>query len=276
MGEQKLKLAGIVVSEDSYKSNDEYEIIYSNIEYLESLFKENINLEEVSDDALKSYYVDYYLGQLNNGGFSQFVDNSDWSNEIIQYVRQGLKEIGASKNLELFEESAAIINRLGVKRVEDYLNGEDFGMNQERRILNSFDAKFYDLQKSESLISLNSKWLKQHEHLEVLNNQDYQDRLKTIIQLIPDKNLRAQKALEAEPRYKKLIRALCKHSGHTLEVVTFGDPTFKYKGGQVLAWNFYTNFGRHYMIDHDGEAIMFNGSDEIVTIIEAGRQYGAK
>lgn len=273
----KLKLERIIVSEESYNSEDEYEIIYSNIDYLNSLFQEYIYLEEVSDDALKSYYVDYYLTQVNNGGFSQFVYNSGWRKDTIRYVREGLNEMGAFENLELFNKSAGILDDLGADRIEKYLNSEYFGANKERDILNSFDDEFYDLQESEALVSLNSRWLKQHDKLEVLNKEQYQERIRTIAHSIPDGNVRAQEALEAEPRYMKLIRALCNKSGHTLERVTAGDPTNEYKGVQILAWHFLTNLGHHYMIDYKGEAIMFKGeSGEVVAAISAGQEYGVQ
>lgn len=276
-GDMDLKLEGIVISEESHKSGDDDEVIYSNIDYLNSLFEEYIYSQEVSDDALKSYYVDYYLAQVNNGGFSQFVYNSGWKSEMINYVRQGLKEMGATRNLELFNKSAEILDELGEERIEEYLDSEYFGTNEERDILNSFNDRFYDLQKSEDLISLNAAWIKKHPKLEVLKKEDYKNRIISIAESIPDRNLREQKSLEAEPRFMKLIRALCKEADHILERVTAGDPTNEYKGVQILAWHFITNKGHHYMIDYKGEAIMFNGdSSKVVISISAGSEYGVQ
>ncbi len=275
--EGKMKREGIVISQESYHSDDPYEVIYANINYLNALFAEYVRPDEVSDDALKSYYVDYYLAQVNNGGFSQFVYNTGWNKAVVETVRQGLKDMGAVKNLALFEESAGILNGWGEEKIRQYLNSEYFGSNEERDALDGFNDAFYALQESEDLILLNADWIKQHPHLQVLDEQAYQENIADVAKAIPDREQRIQKAREAEPRYLKLIRALCQESGQTLDRVTAGDPSHQYQGDYVVAWHFRTHSGHHYMIEHNGQAMMFNGdSNEVVASIVAGEEYGAE
>ena len=272
----KLKLVGIVISEESYNSEKEYEIIYSNIVYLNTLFSEYISLEEVSDDALKSYYVDYYLSQLNNGGFSQFIFNSGWKNDTIRYIRDGLKEMGATKNLDHFNRSVDILNGLGSERINEFLESEYFGTNEVRDILNTFDDVFFSLQENEDLVHLNAQWLKQYGKLEILTEEEISNKIRSIALSIPDRDSRIQKALENEPRYYKLIRALCKKAGQKFKVVTAGNPTNQYKDQQVFAWHFLTESGHYYMIEYDGQAIMFSkASNEIFATIPANEKYGS-
>src|SRR5689334_17880630 len=57
----------IVVSEESRLSSDPYDIIQSNLDFVNALFAEHVDAGEVSTEALKSYYVDYYLAEVNNG-----------------------------------------------------------------------------------------------------------------------------------------------------------------------------------------------------------------
>ena len=59
----------IVVSEKSLQSKEAEDIVESNILFVNALLGEYLTEEEVSADALRSYYVDYYLTQVNNGGF---------------------------------------------------------------------------------------------------------------------------------------------------------------------------------------------------------------
>ena len=66
----------VVVSAESVASADPAEIIHSNIAFVNALFAEQVRPEEIASDALRSYHVDYYLAQVENGGFSQFVYNS--------------------------------------------------------------------------------------------------------------------------------------------------------------------------------------------------------
>src|SRR4051812_5684805 len=63
----------IVVSTKSFGSKEAEDIVESNVSFVNALFDEYLTGEEVHPDALRSYYVDYYLDQVNNGGFSQFV-----------------------------------------------------------------------------------------------------------------------------------------------------------------------------------------------------------
>ncbi|KAF1016500.1 MAG: hypothetical protein GAK29_04527 [Acinetobacter bereziniae] len=68
----------ILISKQSLESDDHYDVIMSNIDTLNELFEHYIEYDEMSAEALYSYFVDYYLAQVNNGGFSQFVYNTGW------------------------------------------------------------------------------------------------------------------------------------------------------------------------------------------------------
>ncbi len=104
--------------------------------------------------------------------------------------------------------------------------------------------------------------------MEILNKEKILGKIRSISLSIPDRGSRMQTALEAEPRYMKLIRALCKEVGQRFDRVTAGDLTNRYKDTQILAWHFLTNLGHHYMIDYNGQAIMFSGESKefVVTI----------
>ena len=65
----------IVVSRESIKSNDAYAIIKSNISVVNYLLEEGAEPGELSPDALGSYYVDYYLAEITNGGNAQYMFN---------------------------------------------------------------------------------------------------------------------------------------------------------------------------------------------------------
>ncbi|MFV0478456.1 MAG: DUF4375 domain-containing protein [Parahaliea sp.] len=270
-----MKLSSIVVSQESHNSTDPYDLIYSNIQFLNALFDDYVYTAEVSREALKSYYIDYYLGQVNNGGFSQFVYNTSWQEEAIELVREGLLAIGAKRNLALFEQGATLVDSLGEKDLAHYLQSGYFGENDERDHLEPISDLFFNLQEEEDLVEFNYRWLKQHPALEVLDVNNMQERIKQISSTLPDREERIQQALAAEPRYYKVIRALCAQVGQQLERVTAGDPNYKYQGHETLAWHFLTEAGHHYMVEVDGSAIMFKGnSAKQLCRIEAGSQYG--
>lgn len=264
----------VVVSKNSIESDDPYDIVYSNITFLNALLQEHFRHEELAQNAVRSYYVDYYRGQVDNGGFSQFVYNSGWEPATIRFVREGLKLIGAAKYLGLFNESASIIDRIGPDGMEKFFKSEYFGENYERDMLNSLDEKFYHLSEQEDLIKLNSEWLRNLPELVVKTTEQMKAEVERRAAALPDREERVARALASEPRHMKLIRALCGQAGQDLSRVTAADPRHKHNGHPILAYHFITDAGHHYMVDVDGQAIMFTGDKhEKVVEIEASDEY---
>ena len=265
----------VVVSKSSLESDDPYDVVYSNITFLNALQSEHFAPTELSADAMRSYYVDYYLAQVNNGGFSQFVYNSGWAEDTIRCVREGLLAMGATQHYELFNQSASILDRLGPDGLERFFESEYFGDNEERDILNEFDDKFYDLSEREDLIKLNADWLKGLPNLVVMTIDEMKEEVERRAAGLPDREARAAEAIANEPRFMKLMRALCAKAGHEFSHATAGDPTHEYDGQQTLAWHFITDKGHHYMVDADGKAMMFDGdSNEQIVTIDASDEFG--
>lgn len=237
---------------------------------MNALLAEHLRLEEIAPDALRSYYVDYYLAQVNNGGFSQFVYNSGWSPNLIGLLLQGLLAIKAEGHLRLFNESAAILDRIGPDRLQVFQKSEYFGDNAERDILDGHNDRFFKLSKTEDLIALNAAWLRGLPGLQVKTIDDMRSEVERRAAVLRDREERKRAALENEPRYMKLMRALSLKAGHEFSHATAGDPTHEHNGKRVLAWHFITGKGHHYMVDAGGSAAMFDGATrKLVTEIDA-------
>jgi hypothetical protein len=257
----------VIVSDQRVASTD---VVSSNIEVVNALFGEHLRADEIAPDALRSYYVDYYLAQVENGGFSQFVYNSHWSPVMNGFIREGLAAMRAMRHLALFNESAALVEKLGAERLPTFLEGELFGTNPTRDALNINNDRFYALTETEDLIALNAAWLRSLPGLKVMTAAEITAEIARRGAALPDREERMRAALENEPRYLKLIRALIAKAGHELSRVTAGDPNHQHNGQRVLAWHFLTDKGHHYMVDADGKAVMFNGdTKKVVTEIEA-------
>lgn len=268
-------LEKVTVSKKSFESDDPYEIIQSNIDFLNSLFQEHVRYEEVCIDSLKSYHVDYYVAQVKNGGFSQFVYNSNWEPSMVELIVEGLRDMGATKNLKLFQKSKKIVSGMSPKNFERFLDGEYFGNFLQINHLNKFDDRFFKLQESEDLIEFNARWLKSLKTLSVLNKEQLDNQLKHLLEAIPDKEERVKAALASEPRYKKIMRALCKAAGQELNFETAASPV-EVEGVNTYAFHFITNEGHHHMVDVNNKGIMFKGhTNEVVVEIEVGDEYGA-
>jgi hypothetical protein len=64
-----MKLDKIIVSDTSHGSSDPYDLIRSNISVINLLGEEGVEEDQIHEDSIISYYVDYYFWQYKNGNF---------------------------------------------------------------------------------------------------------------------------------------------------------------------------------------------------------------
>lgn len=169
----------IVVSQDAAQSQDNYDIIYSNITFI-NLIREEAEEEDpeedrvdelIPHDAFLSYYVDYYLSQYENGNFSQFVYNTGADLELIDWIIEGLEKMGSKEHLALLKKRLEVLENMDETVLEAFIESDYFGTNPTRDLLN--DDTFFNIE--EDLIDLNATWLKQHPDLLVLSIDEMYD-----------------------------------------------------------------------------------------------------
>ena len=167
-----MKFDNVIVSKKSHEDGDVYAIVRSNLTVVNLLRDEAVPDESVCDEALMSYWVDYYLAQCNNGGTSQFVYNTRWLPSIVENVRAGLERIAGpdSQQLALFRALEGRVASLGKAKLEAFFKGDYFGANEARDFLK--DSSFFDVDKVEPLVVLNAKWLRGLPNLSVLDIDD--------------------------------------------------------------------------------------------------------
>ncbi len=259
----------VVVTDESFESDDPYDIVYSNIQFVNALLEEYLKPEEIPVDAFRSYYVDYYLAQVEDGGFSQFVHNSRWDPMLIRHVEDGLRLMNATGHAELFQQSTELVAARGADRLATFLESEYFDENPERDFLNRYNDRFYQLSESKDLIARNAAWLQSLPNLVVLTPSQVAEEVQRRAVLVPDREQRIAEARANEPRYLKQIRALCNLADQELSHVTIGDPTHEHAGQRTLAWHFITDQGHHYLVEHGGKALMFGDDDTLVVEMAA-------
>lgn len=263
----------VVVSSEAADSGDPYDVIYSNVAFLNALFANHVYVEEVPPDALRSYYVDDYIAQMNTGGFAQYVYTSAWREDEITLVRDGLQKMGAVQNLEVFEKGAKLVEELGEKGLEEYLDSDFWAENPAREKLNSINDAFFTASAKEDAVLLNSAWLRKLPNLEIKSNEGMNQEVARRVALLPDLEKRRASALENEPYDVKLIRALAKKAGHELQEVIEVDPYHQHEGKQIVAWHFVTDKGQHYMLEVAGKALMFElEGDKKIAEIDAPKE----
>jgi hypothetical protein len=252
----------VVVATESAVDDDPVSIVESNIHFVNLLRQEGLLvLPEINVDALRSYYVDFFEAQLHNGGFSQFVYNSRWNPREIEFVTDGLREMGAVQHLRFLTGEAVRVADLGTRKLQKFLDGDYFSKSRTRDKLDANNHRFFEAQTGENLRALNAGWLKNLPHLMVLPQDGMAEEMTRLSSALPDREARLAHARSGEPRYLTVIRALCEEAGLVLGGVTMGDPTHAHAGKTTVAWHFLTEGGHHYyMVDTGREAIMFDGT----------------
>lgn len=160
-----MEFGSIIISETAANSENPQDIINSNISVINLMREEKIDDDLIHEDALMSYYLDYYYTQYVAGNFAQFVYNSGWNTELNELIKEGLQLIGAGKHLELFQEQCKKVKLMSSVKREKFFKGKLEGVNPIRDLLNN--DRFFELE--ENLLQLNATFLKNHPDTQVLS-----------------------------------------------------------------------------------------------------------
>ncbi|MCP1994653.1 hypothetical protein [Flavobacterium sp. HSC-61S13] len=172
-----MELNEIIVSENAFTNPDPYQVILSNISVLNVLREEGIEDSDLFDDALISYLVDYYFSQTTAGGFSQFVWNTKWSEEINELIAVGLDMMNAAEHLAYFEKQQRRMKGLSSIKKKKFFEQSFSEKNPVKSTID--DISFSEI--TEDLIQLHSDWLKSHPQLKVLPIDAMFEELESIV-----------------------------------------------------------------------------------------------
>ncbi|MFJ5699287.1 hypothetical protein [Arthrobacter sp. NPDC093139] len=266
----------VLMLEGTDAANDE--VVDANVAVVNAMFRELLNAGEIAPNALRSYFVDFYVTQALGGGFAQYVFTAADRDELDTYIREGLQAMGATAHLALFDRTAEAFDALSEEETEIYLDGEwdaesDGELPDGVQALEDLDAEFEALLETEDITGLNAAWLRGQEGLLVLVGEELAAHIASRVARVPDLEERRaaaeQAALETAPEFELIIRELCDIAGYTLQKITMGDPNFEHNGETVLAWQFSTDHGDFLMIEDDDEAFMIHPETrEIVAAVE--------
>lgn len=160
-----MEFGRIIVSETAINSENLQDIIHSNISVINLMREEKIADDLIHEDALMSYYLDYYYSQYVIGNFAQFVYNSGWNAELNELIEEGLALIGAEKHLGFFQQQSKKVKLMSSVKLNKFLKGKLEGVNPIRDLLNN--NTFFEIE--ENLVDLNANFLKSHPDFEVLS-----------------------------------------------------------------------------------------------------------
>jgi hypothetical protein len=248
----------------------------SNVAVVNTMYQELLGAGEIAPNALRSYFVDFYLTQSLGGGFAQYVFTAPDREELDAYIREGLESMGAAGHADLFSRTAEAFDALAEEEADIYLDGAadaDGGLPERVQAMEDLDAEFESLLETEDIVALNAAWLRGQEGLLVLNDDELTAHIAKRVAALPDLEERRaeaeEEALENAPEFEVIIRELCDIAGQELQKITLGDPNYEHNGEKVLAWRFSTDHGDFLMIEDEDEAFMLNpDTKEIVAAVE--------
>ena len=174
---EKMEFGKIIVSETAMNSENQHDVILSNISIINLMREEGVNDDLIHEDALMSYYLDYYWTQNSEGNFAQFVHKSGWDKDLNELIEEGLALIGAEKHLELFQQQSKKVRSMSSVKLNKFLKGKLEGVNPVRDALNN--DTFFELE--ENLITLNADFLKSHPDFEVLSVDEIFETLEEFV-----------------------------------------------------------------------------------------------
>jgi hypothetical protein len=163
-----MEFGSIIISETAVNSENPQDVINSNISVINLMREEKIDDDLIHEDALMSYYLDYYTSQYTEGNFAQFVYNSRWNAELNELIEEGLLLLGAEKHLELFQQQCKKVKLMSSVKRDKFFKSKLEGVNPIRDLMNS--DTFFEIE--ENLVQLNAAFLKSHPDLEVLSVDD--------------------------------------------------------------------------------------------------------
>ena len=172
-----MEFGRIIISETAANSENLQDIINSNISVINLMREEGVDDDLIHEDALMSYYLDYYYSQYVAGNFAQFVHHSAWNKELNELIEEGLALIGAEKHLEFFQQQSKKVKLMSSVKLNKFLNGKLEGVNPTRDLLNS--DTFFEIE--ENLVTLNANFLKSHPDFEVLSVDEMFETLEEFV-----------------------------------------------------------------------------------------------
>jgi hypothetical protein len=160
----------IIVPERAYGSESPYDLVQAVVNFVNfALRQAYFNRDEIAQNAMRSFHVDFYLAQVNNGGHSQFAANSNMLDVVLRDIDEGLEAMrhDASSIYRRF----LTFSKAEPARMARVIQGGGFGDIDP--FMQNLDKEFYALDNQRPLINANHDWLKSLPELQVVADLDY-------------------------------------------------------------------------------------------------------
>lgn len=167
--------------------------------------------EELPQDALRAFHVDYYIAQVNNGGHGQFARNSRWEEQPLRDIGEGLAAIGVTDASEIFK-SLQIYAMMEPARFQRTLERGGFG--EIDPFVEKLDQRFF-AGAGNSLAPALRQWIERLPSLRPLDDTRYREAMLDLAAQNPEHaarktaNVAAQEQRHADDPIRQAIRFVC-------------------------------------------------------------------
>ena len=180
----------ILMTESAAGNKDPARVVFEHIEFVNILLNQGAFFhEELPVNAMRSYYVDYYMAQVSNGGHGQFVGNSSWKPSLVRYVYEGLEAIGVKPYHRIFHDLHQLIES-DPERAKAI--GDACGFGESDPEIAKLDNRFFAQDASKIITIANANWLCGLPELKVVPDADYPSVMQTLLEANPQRSARLE------------------------------------------------------------------------------------
>lgn len=284
--EKSITQLPLLIKHSAFNHSDRYERILGLIEFINALRQGLFTDSEIDNTFSKAqevYFVDYFNCEFENGSFYQYFVNSNFNKDMQLIIMRGLKNMNALKQLELFTEAITTVETLLPEDKQLYLSSlhMDYEKNNVLKNpsirkaydhINKLADQMFDVLCKDPLVPKCYKYIESLPNLRVVPDDQYDLELAKILKRVPNYNLRNKEAEanweKEQPRYYKIVPALCKEFGielKSINVLDFGEdvvsPAVVEENYKKQRWYYHisTNQGYMYIVDDWDRATLYKG-----------------
>jgi len=196
------------------KSQDKYDVVVSNVEFIKKAFDNNLIDSDLNPNSIALYYLDYFDEIVAFSGFKAFFFKTRNSAYIKDEVKKALELLKLVKHLEIFNDYLKTI---------DPINEMDI-----YQLEGNMKISFYDLDEayrdlSETLIEqAQADYLLNHPDTIFLSEVDQDKLIQSMVKDISVEEMikRENEILKKVPSYLRDIQLICNELNKQFEALT--------------------------------------------------------
>jgi hypothetical protein len=249
-----IKTMQVYISNSKYNCPDKNERIQAVIDYVNILFDGLYELEEINEQTLEVYYVDYYYTQITNVGHLQFFLNSHEDENLLPLIFNGLKRMGAHEYVQLLTSACDAL------AIED----EALLVETVAQIDDQFD------EYGERLFELNYNYVSRIQDLVIVPEELLYKMMQNLLDCVPDYEERVAQAQEEADsnEHVQLAIGVCSQFNIDFSQLNGLDAGEELLNDAAVDYNlqndiYYlhldTSAGYHYIINEKTKATLVNG-----------------